>query len=854
MTLPLPNLDDRSFAELVDDARRRIAATCPEWTDLSAHDPGVTLVEVFAYLTETMLYRLNRLPEKAYIAFLNLLGVQRQAPVAASVVVELSREREGVLVVPAGARLTISGGGGRDSPVFLTDTAATIGADEQRVTVTAHHCQRVEGELVGVGDGSPGQVFTVGHPPMTRTNEAFDLLVGVEVDPSALAEGAPAREWAGRTFQIWEPVWSFAVHRVGAPVYVVDRAEGRITFAPALGPGAAALAAVPAAGAEVRAWYRTGGGPAGNVAAGALTVMRDAVPGVAVTNPEPARGGRAMEPIEQVLRRGPNEFLTVRRAVTALDFELLAAQSSGGVARAKALTRAAVWSFAAPGEVEIVLVPHVPDEAAVAGRFGLDVLVAHQTEDARQATVRELDLRRPLGTRCAVGWARYKAVSVKARVVVRREEDEVRVRERILERLNQTISPLPSAASDGWRFGQALRRSNVYRLLEQAEPGVQWVEDVRFVVDDAPDGPITALAADGYQPATWFAGSTEIVFRSTNDGDGWEPAGRFPGERVRVVTPYPDASRPGVTARPGLVAVATRVPEGSASTIYVSEDLGETWRRIGGLDVGITDLAWTSRGPVAELLVATDAGLYEIALLADAAPIQVLVDPADPDRGFYGVEAFTGDRGEWSVAVAAQAEQGVYLSGDAGRAESFRMVGLTGEDTRALRVQADASGTWLWAGIGEPDPNQPGRGAFRARLFEADVRWEARQAGWLGGTCWDLAFTDRHAFAATQNGGVVRLRLDAAAPSWEPLDVNAGLPLRDRTRFEPLAALAARSPGAVVMAGGTRGVHRSDGEGAVWRAVAHREADELVTIPDTWLLCSAEHEIEVVSGHAPRRG
>src|SRR5262245_41996475 len=122
MTIPLPNLDDRTFDQLVREARERIAATCPEWTDLSPHDPGMTLIEVFAYLTENMLYRLNRLPDKAYVAFLNLLGVQRQAPVAASVVLELTREREnGPITVPAGTGVTIEGGGGQDAPVVVTD-------------------------------------------------------------------------------------------------------------------------------------------------------------------------------------------------------------------------------------------------------------------------------------------------------------------------------------------------------------------------------------------------------------------------------------------------------------------------------------------------------------------------------------------------------------------------------------------------------------------------------------------------------------------------------------------------------------------------------------------------------------
>jgi hypothetical protein len=179
-------------------------------------------------------------------------------------------------------------------------------------------------------------------------------------------------------------------------------------------------------------------------------------------------------------------------------------------------------------------------------------------------------------------------------------------------------------------------------------------------------------------------------------------------------------------------------------------------------------------------------------------------------------------------------------------------VGLTGTDTRTLAVQHDASGDWLWAGIGEPQPDRPGPGAHRARLFEADVRWEPRQAGWQGGTCWALAFTPTRAFAASQNGGVLRLELNVAEPSWEPLDVNAGLPLRDMPRFEPVDRLAA-SPAGVLIAGGPSGVHRSDVDGRRWVAVSHREGEEVVTIPGTWLLCSGRHEIEVVSGHAPRR-
>ena len=55
MPLPSPKLDDRNFADLLAEAQQLIRRRCPSWTDLSPGDPGTTLVEVFAYLTDVML-------------------------------------------------------------------------------------------------------------------------------------------------------------------------------------------------------------------------------------------------------------------------------------------------------------------------------------------------------------------------------------------------------------------------------------------------------------------------------------------------------------------------------------------------------------------------------------------------------------------------------------------------------------------------------------------------------------------------------------------------------------------------------------------------------------------------------
>ena len=61
--LPAPNLDDRHFQDLVDDAKRLVQQRCPSWTDHNVSDPGVTLIEAFAQMVDQLIYRLNRVPD-----------------------------------------------------------------------------------------------------------------------------------------------------------------------------------------------------------------------------------------------------------------------------------------------------------------------------------------------------------------------------------------------------------------------------------------------------------------------------------------------------------------------------------------------------------------------------------------------------------------------------------------------------------------------------------------------------------------------------------------------------------------------------------------------------------------------
>ncbi|HEY8791132.1 MAG TPA: putative baseplate assembly protein [Actinopolymorphaceae bacterium] len=107
MGLPAPNLDDRRFQGLVDDAKRLVQQRCPEWTDHNVSDPGVTLIETFAYMTDLLLYRLNQVPDRIFLSYLDLLGVTLFPPTAArvDVTLRLSAPQAQPVAVPPGTQV-----------------------------------------------------------------------------------------------------------------------------------------------------------------------------------------------------------------------------------------------------------------------------------------------------------------------------------------------------------------------------------------------------------------------------------------------------------------------------------------------------------------------------------------------------------------------------------------------------------------------------------------------------------------------------------------------------------------------------------------------------------------------------
>lgn len=120
--LESPNLDDRTWQEIVDQARALIPRYAPEWTDHNPSDPGMALVELFAWMVEGLIYRLNRVPEKNLIEFLNLIGVTRHParPASTYLVYRIDSSRPQV-VIPQGSQAATRQTENEDAIVFETD-------------------------------------------------------------------------------------------------------------------------------------------------------------------------------------------------------------------------------------------------------------------------------------------------------------------------------------------------------------------------------------------------------------------------------------------------------------------------------------------------------------------------------------------------------------------------------------------------------------------------------------------------------------------------------------------------------------------------------------------------------------
>ncbi|MDI6518866.1 putative baseplate assembly protein [Streptomyces sp. ARC32] len=355
------------------------------------------------------------------------------------------------------------------SPTIRSAEAYTIGG-----TTGTVHAETVRDEALGESTGLPGQRLRLEHAPV------------VADDPPVLLQTADDDGW-----QDWQVVPHFAGSRPDDHHITLDAATGEIAFGPAVREADGTLrqyGTVAPKGAVIRALrYRTGGGRGGNVARGAVQVLRTSIPYVSeVVNREAARGGVDGETVQEAKLRAPITLRAQERAVTLRDYEELARRAAPETARITCL-EGEENEYGAHA-VRVLVVPQaVPDPG---GRLRFEQLVPGDALLSR--ITRHLDERRLIGTRLSVGPPYYQGVTVVATVHAFRDVDADRVRRQTHDALYRHLDPLTGGADGrGWPFGRPVQSGEVFAVLQRV-PGVELVDEVVL----HPADPLTGKRGD----------------------------------------------------------------------------------------------------------------------------------------------------------------------------------------------------------------------------------------------------------------------------------------------------------------------------------------------------------------------
>jgi predicted phage baseplate assembly protein len=369
----------------------------------------------------------------------------------------LDRRRAGWLrcrVVPT----TPGQPGYRESPEVTRLSAHTIGG-----TVEAVHAETVVNEPLGRSEGVPGQRFELRQRPVVPSESPIVL-------ESTTGEG----------WEEWRCVPNFAESVPDSRHFVLDRLAGEIRLGPAVREADGSyrqFGAVPPKGAELRIRaYRTGGGQRGNVARGAIRVLKTSIPYISrVENRWPAAGGVDGETIENAKLRGPLALHTRNLAVTAEDYEQLAREAAPAVARVRCIA-----ADSAGGFVRVLIVPAATDDEQ--GRLRFLQLVP--TDECLSAITEYLEERRSIGARVVVEPPIYQGITVVAMLRARPRVDPERVQRDALSALYRYFHPIRGGPeATGWPFGRPVHVGEVYGALQRT-PGVELVEDARLYPAD----------------------------------------------------------------------------------------------------------------------------------------------------------------------------------------------------------------------------------------------------------------------------------------------------------------------------------------------------------------------------------
>ncbi len=202
------DLDTRTAEQIVSEAKRRIPSYTPEWTDQNESDPGMALVELFGWISEMIIYRLNQVPEKNYRKFLQLLGISLRPATAAraDLAFKLTTPTppdDGFVVIPQGTQVSLSDGVEGGPVIFETEeTMYAVGPeltdiqsfDSARFVLIDEEHRGAGQKFFAFGDGPPrrGSALYLGFNGPLPQSEQRHVTLALFVFSEELAAGRKA--------------------------------------------------------------------------------------------------------------------------------------------------------------------------------------------------------------------------------------------------------------------------------------------------------------------------------------------------------------------------------------------------------------------------------------------------------------------------------------------------------------------------------------------------------------------------------------------------------------------------------------------------------------------------------------
>jgi len=339
----------------------------------------------------------------------------------------------------------------------------------------------VEDEILGSSDLTANQEFSVLKPPIISQDVWVKepKIPTEEIKKKILdEEGADAikevKNEAGETEEIWiqwHEVEDFDDSNSESRHYIVKKRLGTIQF------GDGENGKIPEPGEDnIKASYKYGGGKNGNVIKGAITGLKNAIPFVKeIVNNLAADGGSETETLDQVLLRGPQRLKNRDRAVTTEDFEWLAKNASGKVARAKCIPNYNETGEFAPGWVTIIIIPGSEKNKPVPTRQ-LIKTVTDQLAKQSANIIYSPD-------HIFVRGSDYIKVAVETTVIPTTTEAATSLEKNIQQSLKKYIHPLTGGLEqNGWQFGKNICLSEIFALIEGIK-NVDFVEKLELRAD-----------------------------------------------------------------------------------------------------------------------------------------------------------------------------------------------------------------------------------------------------------------------------------------------------------------------------------------------------------------------------------